>query len=147
MSITFFVILRKRRKLITTYLSMSARVFLRASTFRARRLAVESRGFWRREMRWCIFYRCFSQLTSRGKGRWKAGISIDAIDEPVGRVRSIFDTSGQKPHDCGCNIDDVSPDNRVNVHTSWTLPSVIMLSRRKRIFASITIIGSRRRLL
>lgn len=50
------------------------------------------------------------QLTSRGKATVKSGryISIDRRDRRGDRVRFDFRYAGQKPRDCGCNIDDVS---------------------------------------
>lgn len=77
------------------------------------------------------------QLMSRGKAMVKSG-NIDWHDRRGGlsAVRSIFDTSGQKPHDCGCNIDDVSPDNGVNVHPG-SPPLSIAFSQRKREFTCI----------
>lgn len=80
------------------------------------------------------------QLMSRGKATVKSE-NIDWHDRRGGlsAVRSIFDTSGQKPH-CGCNIDDVSPDNGVNVHPG-SPPLSRSLRGRKNSLVSITIIG------
>lgn len=81
------------------------------------------------------------QLMSRGKATVKSG-NIDWRDKRDGlsTVRSIFNTSGQKPHDCGCNIDDVSSDNEVNVHPG-SPPLSRSLRGRENPLVSITIIG------
>jgi len=136
--------LKKEESLSRCYLSTSARIFLRASTFRRWRLAEWLSSILGEKMRWCIFHRRAINVAWKSDGEKREYRYWCDRRGDLSVVRSIFDTSGQKPHNCGCNIDDVSPDNGVNVHLSVPLPLLSPLScsfrGRENLLASITII-------
>lgn len=107
---------RRERELITAlFVNVSSDLFtgVHVSSMATGRVACGYRRFWERK---CVDASSIDvQLTSRGRATVKSGECRYWCDRrgDLSLVRSIFDTSGQKSHNCGCNIDDVSPDNGV----------------------------------